>query len=425
MKTITQILILSLVTLATVSCRGPQMVTAAQPVATNITMQTFYTELSPYGRWIADPLYGYVWRPNVERGFIPYATRGYWAMTPYGNTWVSDYAWGWAPFHYGRWAFDSFHGWVWVPDTVWGPAWVSWRSGGGYYGWTPLGPGISPHMAFHAPMAHWIFVPQRYITSPRLFNYCVPGGRVTNIYQNTTVINNYYNEGNRTYVQGPRRSEIEQHTGQRVPVYEVSNNSRPGRPELRNGAINVYRPEVAARGNEASAQPVNRQTAPRTDRSIDRSALEDNGAANPAELRRSRSDRPTTIGRSNPTPELRERAPSSRTEGISVGPEGTSRTGRVGSPQEVRRTDARSSRPETMDRPSPSPRIERSPAPRPERAPRPSTESPQRPAAETIRQRPPVQQNQPRPEPRRVEQSRDIQIQDSGVPAGQYGRPRR
>ncbi len=55
-------------------------------------------------------------------------------MTEYGNTWVSDYDWGWAPFHYGRWVNNRYNEWVWIPDTVWSPAWVSWRSGGGYYG---------------------------------------------------------------------------------------------------------------------------------------------------------------------------------------------------------------------------------------------------------------------------------------------------
>ena len=34
----------------------------------DISMQSFYDELSPYGTWIQDPQYGYVWRPNVEQG---------------------------------------------------------------------------------------------------------------------------------------------------------------------------------------------------------------------------------------------------------------------------------------------------------------------------------------------------------------------
>jgi len=56
-----------------------------------VNFQVFYNELAPYGRWINDRNHGNVWIPNVGRNFHPYATDGYWAMTEYGNTWVSNY----------------------------------------------------------------------------------------------------------------------------------------------------------------------------------------------------------------------------------------------------------------------------------------------------------------------------------------------
>ena len=102
----------------------------------------FQTELDPYGAWDYDNSYGYVWSPAasiVGAGFSPYATRGHWALTEYGWTWVSDWNWGWAPFHYGRWITRAGR-WSWVPGSMWGPAWVSWRSGNGYVGWSPLPP---------------------------------------------------------------------------------------------------------------------------------------------------------------------------------------------------------------------------------------------------------------------------------------------
>src|SRR5690606_27333721 len=101
----------------------------AQSYRQDVSFQTFYDELSPYGQWIQDPQYGYVWVPDVQDDFRPYSTNGRWAMTEYGNTWVSNYAWGWAPFHYGRWTFNNYYGWVWLPGTQWAPAWVSWRHG--------------------------------------------------------------------------------------------------------------------------------------------------------------------------------------------------------------------------------------------------------------------------------------------------------
>eukprot|EP01039_Chlorochromonas_danica_P015767 gene15767-18569_t len=108
-----------------------------------ISDQEFYDDLQPYGTWVSDDQYGNVWVPNVDEDFRPYATRGHWVVTDYGNTWVSDYPWGWATFHYGRWRYDDYYGWEWIPGHHWAPAWVSWRHGGGYYGWAPLLPGIS------------------------------------------------------------------------------------------------------------------------------------------------------------------------------------------------------------------------------------------------------------------------------------------
>ena len=222
-----------------------------------VSNQTFYDELAPYGQWVRNREYGSVWIPDVDADFQPYASNGHWVVTDYGNTWVSDYPWGWAPFHYGRWFFDDRQGWAWVPDNEWGPAWVNWRSGGGYYGWAPLGPGIHLNINVNIPARHWVFVPQVYITSPRLYSYCVPRNRVVNIYQNTTIINNYYRTNNRSYAYGPRRNEIEYVTRRSVPVYRIDNLDRPGRSQIQDGSVRFYRPEVAENGrnNERPTRP--------------------------------------------------------------------------------------------------------------------------------------------------------------------------
>ena len=98
----------------------------------------FQDDLAPYGNWIDDGTYGRVWQPEgslVGAEFTPYYSGGHWALTEFGWTWVSDWSWGWAPFHYGRWIVVSGYGWCWVPGTIWGPAWVAWRAGDGYVGW--------------------------------------------------------------------------------------------------------------------------------------------------------------------------------------------------------------------------------------------------------------------------------------------------
>lgn len=199
----------------------------AQP-GVRVPVQAFYEELAPYGRWLNNPQYGQVWVPQVEADFQPYATAGRWVMTEYGNTWESDYDWGWAPFHYGRWLLDDYYGWIWVPGDEWAPAWVSWRSGGGYYGWAPLGPGFHVNINVNLPWRYWTFVPQRFFNQRNPYRYCVPRTRVVNVYQNTTIINNYYRNDRRSFAYGPQRQEIERVTQQRVPVYRVNELGRRG-----------------------------------------------------------------------------------------------------------------------------------------------------------------------------------------------------
>lgn len=222
--------------------------TLSQP-GLSVSFQTFYDELAPYGQWITYQDHGRVWVPEVEEGFQPYGTRGHWVVTEYGNTWVSDYDWGWAPFHYGRWLFDDYYGWIWVPGSEWGPAWVNWRSGGGYYGWAPLGPGIDINININIPLSRWIFVPQRYITHRSVYNYHVPRNRYQSFYGHTTVINNIYVRDNRRYFAGPRRSEMERVTRGRIPVRQVHVSDRPGRTVADRGSVRVYRPEVTGRNN--------------------------------------------------------------------------------------------------------------------------------------------------------------------------------
>ncbi|WP_373520905.1 DUF6600 domain-containing protein [Aquiflexum sp.] len=220
-----------------------------------ISFQTFYNELSPFGDWVMDPVHGYVWVPYVDQGFQPYATNGYWEMTNFGNTWVSNYSWGWAPFHYGRWFFSNYNGWAWIPGYDWGPAWVSWRTGGGFYGWAPLGPGMGINVSFYAPASHWVFVPQRRFRHRHFHRYFVPHYNVVNIYNRTAIINNTYVHNNNTYISGPARRDIERVTRSRVPVYQVNDSSRPGRAVVQNDRLNVYRPQVTENRSANNARP--------------------------------------------------------------------------------------------------------------------------------------------------------------------------
>jgi hypothetical protein len=129
-------------------------------------LQDFHAALDPHGMWVDDPTYGYVWVPNpaeVGPDFYPYVSGGHWA---YGddNLWVSEYEWGWAPFHYGRWAFTDARGWAWIPGREYAPAWVEWRLGDEYVGWAPAPPeyvwrhGMAVTVGFRPPPPRYVFV---------------------------------------------------------------------------------------------------------------------------------------------------------------------------------------------------------------------------------------------------------------------------
>lgn len=218
--------------------------TNAQDV--EVSYQTFYDNLSPYGQWVYDPQYGNVWVPNEDGDFRPYGSRGRWVMTDYGNTWVSDDPWGWAVYHYGRWTYNPYYGWIWVPGYEWAPAWVSWRYGGGYCGWAPLGPGVTVGMSYYAPDNWWVFVGPQYMYEPNCIRYWSgPSYNVTYIRQ-TTIINNYYQD-NRTRVRynyGPRAEVIQQYTRTPVQVYNVTQLNRPGAPSIGRNTVSLYRPSV-------------------------------------------------------------------------------------------------------------------------------------------------------------------------------------
>ena len=228
---------------------------------TSVDFQVFYDELSPYGRWVEYPSYGYVWMPDREPGFSPYETAGHWVFTDDGWTWVSDYAWGWAPFHYGRWDYDNVYGWFWVPDTEWGPAWVSWRRSPGYYGWAPLRPGISINVAigrdYHERNERWIFVRDGDFVRSDVGRYYIDRSNNVTIINNSTVIVNTQKDRRRnaTYITGPDRDDIQRVTHSPITPVIVRDDNRPGH-RLTNGELQIYRPDVRKRGgNERTPVP--------------------------------------------------------------------------------------------------------------------------------------------------------------------------
>jgi len=220
----------------------------------SLDFQLFYDDLSPYGDWVDNSDYGYVWLPNVSRGFTPYGTNGHWIYTYAGWTWVSNYSWGWAPFHYGRWFYDSYYGWLWAPDNEWGPGWVTWRRSNDYYGWAPIGPGISINIAYsndyYLPYNEWTFVRNRDFGRTNISNYYINSTNYTTIINNTTVINNIQvdNSSSVRYNSGPDRNEVQRRTGTTFTPVTLKERNNPGQ-NLSNGELQIYKPRVERNNN--------------------------------------------------------------------------------------------------------------------------------------------------------------------------------
>lgn len=189
-----------------------QPVVVVQPAPANLPVQVnvFYQQLQPYGTWMQVAEHGWCWQPTVVVGspaWQPYADRGRWLYTDCGWYWQSDYAWGWAPFHYGRWVSHARSGWLWVPDTTWGPAWVVWRSSSSHCGWAPLPPSavfvagggfrvgsvrVGLNFDFGLPRHHYTFIPFNRFCDRNPHYYALAPTVVQNVFNETTVINNIY-----------------------------------------------------------------------------------------------------------------------------------------------------------------------------------------------------------------------------------------
>ena len=234
--------------------RTPPIVTAQ-----SATDQVFYDELEPYGQWIDFPDYGYVWKPNVEVDFRPYSTNGQWAYTTEGWTWVSEYSWGWAPFHYGRWFFDDYYGWLWLPGHQWAPAWVTWGQSGSYYGWAPIPPRADINNGWRPRDNDWCYVRAEHINQNHVNNYIVQNNY--NVVHNTIIINNNYSGNNNRnlhpefYSRGPSIVQVQSNTNIKIQQITINNRTNPGQTTFNNNQITVYRPSISGDNQQNNNKP--------------------------------------------------------------------------------------------------------------------------------------------------------------------------
>ena len=234
-------------------------VSAYQRSSLRVDVGFFYNDLEPYGDWVETEDYGHCWTPSIRStSWRPYQ-RGHWVWTDdYAWFWASDEPFGWATYHYGRWVLDPYYGWVWVPGYEWAPAWVSWRSGGGYVGWAPLPPRVSWSAGFGfrvggaqidtyiSPRAY-SFVEERAFVDRAVYRRMLPAERNNVIIRETENVTDYRAVGDRIMAHGPRLDRIERVAGHRVPrerVVDVNSVQEVRRGQHRRDAVAVFRPHV-------------------------------------------------------------------------------------------------------------------------------------------------------------------------------------
>jgi hypothetical protein len=225
----------------------------------------FEAPLTTCGTWVTVGSYGRCWHPTgVAVEWRPYCD-GEWVWTDCGWYWQSDEPWAWACYHYGRWSFDAGFGWFWIPDVEWAPAWVYWRTGGGYIGWAPCPPSgivIAPSAFAFVEVGHF---QEHHRPRTVIVNN-------TTIINQTTIINNNIKHDTRTINgtaqkvvvnDGPQVETIQKATGRnvnRVPIRAAAERTRVPPEAQRSGGGDKPRDEKAPTVTPTPTTPANPNT---------------------------------------------------------------------------------------------------------------------------------------------------------------------
>lgn len=276
-----------------------------KPAEDSADINTFYDELSNDGDWIKvdsdeidsdenlelsetvdideDVITEYVWRPRISYVYVdwnPY-TYGHWVFTRFGWVWVSDYEWGWAPYHYGRWWFSARWGWVWSPGHRWAPSWVTWCHTHHHIGWHPISP--RTHWRFNngVVITHPVTPKQKSITNKWTFvkkddfNKPITKENVINLKEDANLISGakIKKSGDEIYNVGPNKKDLEKNTGvqittKKVSVVNVKNGNTKTKNNNKNDVNNqtkkkddVYR---TTESNNTGEKQINKNTEPKT-----------------------------------------------------------------------------------------------------------------------------------------------------------------
>ena len=239
----------------------PTGVEVAQ-AATTVKIDIFFKPLASHGVWVKHPKYHYVFCPKVDAKWRPYS-HGHWIyMKNYGWYFASDEPFAWAVYHYGRWFHEQKVGWCWVPGNAWAGAWVAWRRGNDYLGWSPLPPardGFSINVDIvsqEPPPPDWIFVPAKRFLEPRLDTVVVFGDQQPDAFQQTQFVGPVVVQNNIVVNNNIDVNFIQQVTNTQVTVVEPKPVDQPDQAaaDASGNTVAVFAPQIAEPDQNAAPQ---------------------------------------------------------------------------------------------------------------------------------------------------------------------------
>jgi len=257
---------------------GQNMAAALQDAAAMIAdtdgdaAADFRADLAPYGKWMDLNGQAY-WQPG-EAGlgskWRPYADGGHWVLTDAGWTWDSQYDWGWAAFHYGRWVDDPVLGWLWAPGRQWGPAWVAWRGNDTLCGWAPLPPGSGYQVGFgfwfHGALVSvdfdfglgpddYFFIGISDMCQPGYLACQVPAARAAQVYKQTAMVKTaYMAHGGKVINAGIAADRVRALTHRDIKPLKIADAQSSREKGARGNTLAVYRPRIASGGATRPAE---------------------------------------------------------------------------------------------------------------------------------------------------------------------------
>jgi hypothetical protein len=189
----------------------------------------FYRSLGPHGEWIYLRGVGYVWRPFVVAGWLPYSL-GYWGWQRDCWTWISYEPFGHVAYHYGNWAYLDSYGWCWFPGYRWLPHTVTWSSWNGHVGWCPTPPRIYSGYRYTHRERHFVWVPQRQFLTRDVSRHIL---RSTQLWRGSREPRSI------PILSSPSRSVAERWTGRAVEQIRLQTVNR----STRRGVVQVFLPD--------------------------------------------------------------------------------------------------------------------------------------------------------------------------------------